>query len=84
VEDILDFPIGRTRLEYATSVNKDLMLSEVCSIINKSDHPYLKYKDTVVTPWDICLVLSSEDLQMQQQQQVDVCPCCGRQIKSSS
>jgi predicted transcriptional regulator len=83
VEDILDFPIGHTRLEYATSVSKDLTVSEVCSIINKSDHPFLMYKDTVVTPWDICLVLSSEDLQIQQQQ-VGVCPCCGRQIESSS
>lgn len=82
VEDILDFPISHTRLEYVTSVKKDLKLSEVCSIINKSDHPYLMYKDTVVTPWDICLVLSSEDLQVQQQQE-GVCPTCGRQIEPS-
>ena len=83
VEDLLDFPISHTRLEYVTSVDKDLKVSEVCSIINKSDHPYLMYKDTVVTPWDICLVLLSEDLQMQQQQ-VSVCPCCGRQLEPSS
>jgi predicted transcriptional regulator len=82
VEDILDFPISHIRLEYVTSVNKDLKLNEVCSIINKSDHPYLMYKDTVVTPWDICLVLSSEDLQVQQQQE-GVCPTCGRQIEPS-
>ena len=83
VEDILDFPISHTRLEYVTSVKKDLKLSEVCSILNKSDHPYLMYKDTVVTPWDICLVLSSEDLQVQQQQE-GVCPTCGRQIEPST
>lgn len=82
VEDILDFPISHTRLEYVTSVNKDLKLSEVCSLINKSDHPYLMYKDTVVTPWDICLVLQSEDLQMKQEE-VGVCPCCGRQLEAS-
>jgi hypothetical protein len=83
MEDLLDFPISHTRLEYVTSVDKDLKVSEVCSIINKLDHPYLMYKDTVVTPWDICLVLLSEDLQMQRQQ-VSVCPCCGRQLESSS
>jgi predicted transcriptional regulator len=83
VEDILDFPISHTRLEYVASINTDLKLGELCSIINKSDHPYLMYKDTVVTPWDICLVLLSEDLQVQQEQ-VGVCPCCGRQIESSS
>ena len=83
VEDLLDFPISHTRLEYVTSVDKDLKVGEVCSIINKSDHPYLMYKDTVVTPWDICLVLLSEDLQMQRQQ-VSVCPCCGRQLEPSS
>jgi hypothetical protein len=82
VEDILDFPISHTRLEYVTAVNKDLKLSEVCSLINKSDHPYLMYKDTVVTPWDICLVLLSEDLQIQQQE-VGLCPCCGRQLEPS-
>ena len=83
VEDILDFPISHTRLEHVTSVKKDLKLSEVCSIINKSDHPYLMYKDTVVTPWDICLVLSSEDLQVQQQEE-GVCPTCGRRIEPST
>lgn len=78
IEDILDFPVNQTRLEYIPSVNKDLKLNEICSIINESGHPYLMYKDTVVTPWDICLILLSEDLQIEQHQ-ARVCPYCGRE-----
>lgn len=79
VEDMLDFPVSHTRLEYITSVSEDLKLNEICSIINKLDHPYLMCKDTVVTPWDICLILQSEDLQILQHQ-AGVCPSCGREI----
>lgn len=80
-EDILNIPISHIRLEYAPSIKDDLKLSEACSLMNKSDHPYLMYKDTVVTPWDICIILSKEELQVQRQQ-VDVCPCCGRSTES--
>jgi predicted transcriptional regulator len=79
VEDILNFRVSHTRLEYVATVSQDLKLSDICSIISKSDHPYLMYKDTVVTPWDICLILQSEDLQIQRHQ-LSVCPCCGREL----
>ena len=82
VEDILDFPVRHTRLEYVTSVKEDLKLNELCSIISESDNPCLMYKDTIVTPWDICLILLSEDLTMQQSR-ADLCPYCGKEIESS-
>jgi hypothetical protein len=80
VENILDFPVGHTRLEYVPSVKEDLKLNELCSIINESDNPCVMYKDTIVTPWD--LILLSEDLKMQQSR-VNLCPYCGKEIESS-
>jgi hypothetical protein len=40
----LDIPASHLKLEYMTVVKEDLKLSELCSIMDKSDHPYVMYQ----------------------------------------
>ncbi|MEM2786173.1 MAG: CBS domain-containing protein [Candidatus Nitrosotenuis sp.] len=81
VESLLDIPVKQLRLDYAKTITEDLPFDYLCSLMNKMEHPYVLYKDTTISPWDICLVLKSDDLKgplatkMQKK-----CPHCGKDI----
>jgi len=77
VENFLDIPASRLRLEYMTVIKEDLKLDLLCSIMDKSDHPYVLYNDTVITPWDICRILLSEE---SLSAYCRYCPYCGREM----
>lgn len=77
VENFLDIPASHLKLEYMTIIKEDLKLNQLCSIMDKSDHPYVLYNDTVITPWDICLILLSEE---SLSAYCRFCPYCGREI----
>jgi predicted transcriptional regulator len=76
-ENLLDIPASHLRLEHMSVVKDDLKLNDLCSIMDKSDHPYVMYKDTVVTPWDVCQILLSEE---SLSAYCRFCPYCGREI----
>jgi hypothetical protein len=85
-ESFLDMPVSMFKLEYI-KVIRDLNLSQLCTIMDKMDHPYVMHKDIIVTPWDVCLALMSdrliEDLvQISSSHIVEqrVCPHCGKVI----
>lgn len=77
VENFLDIPARRLKLEYMTVIKEDLKLDLLCSIMDKSDHPYVIYNDTVITPWDICRILLSEESLSAYYR---YCPYCGREM----
>jgi len=49
-------------LEEAKVVSENLTLPELSKIMLDMPHPYVIYQNQVVSPWDICLILLSEDL----------------------
>lgn len=81
-EYFLDIPVNQLKMEYARIVKEDAGLARLCSIMDKMDHPYVLYKDTVVTPWDVCLVLESEYLVEAPQLAYPkkACPNCGHYL----
>jgi hypothetical protein len=62
IDYFLEIPANQFRLEEAEEITEDLKFNQVCSTMVKMDHPFVVYKDTVFTPWDVCLTLLSEDL----------------------
>lgn len=83
LEYFLDLPIKQLALGYIKEVREDMSLSRLCAIMDKMDHPYVKYEDTVITPWDVCLALSSADLTgsfAMESLERKVCPHCGKDI----
>jgi CBS domain-containing protein/predicted transcriptional regulator len=64
IDYFLDISANQFRLENAEAITEDLKFNQICSIMEKMDHPFVVYKDTVFTPWDVCLTLLSEDLTM--------------------
>ncbi len=62
VEYFLDIPINQFKFEDVTVVGEDLKFNRLCSIMENMDHPYVMYKDTVISPWDVCLTLMREDV----------------------
>jgi predicted transcriptional regulator len=61
--NFLEMPAIGFGLEYAKIINKDIMVNELSSIMFGMQHPYAMYKDQVISPWDICLALLSEQMQ---------------------
>jgi hypothetical protein len=82
-EYFLDIPASQLKLEYIRVIREDKGLARLCSIMDKTDHPYVLYKDTVVSPWDVCLALESESLAETPLTTYDTkrkCPHCGNDL----
>jgi predicted transcriptional regulator len=58
----LDVPANIIDLEEARVIYDDLKINEVSAMMYDMEHPYVIYKNRVVTPWDICNVLLSKDI----------------------
>lgn len=62
IDNFLEIPANQFKLENAEEITEELKFNQVCSTMERMDHPFVVYKDTVFTPWDVCLTLLSEDL----------------------
>jgi CBS domain-containing protein len=83
IDNFLDIPASQFKLENAKVITEDLNFDQLCSIMEGLDHPYVVYKDTVVTPWDICVTLLSEDLTVPLDMgypAIRICPQCGKYV----
>jgi predicted transcriptional regulator len=80
VEYFLDIPAKELKLDYVRKIDEDLDLGRLCSMIDKMAHPYIVYKDTVVTPWDVTLVLSESIVKPLEDRTTQKCPHCGQAI----
>ena len=49
-------------LEQANNVSGDLTITEACKIMQNMRSPYLRIDDQVISPWDMVLILNSENL----------------------
>ncbi len=83
IDNLLDIPIKQFKFEYTKEITTDLTLSQICLIMDKMDYPCILYQDSIVTPWDICLILLSENLTEfsgKTYLQKRLCPHCGKEI----
>ncbi len=62
IENFLSMPASTIELEEARVIFDDLKIHEVSAIMYDMEHPYVVYKDMLVTPWDICMALLSENI----------------------
>jgi len=58
----LNVPANIIELEEARIIYNDLKIHEVSAMMFDMEHPYVIYKDWIVTPWDICKILLSKDI----------------------
>lgn len=81
VESFLDIPASRIRLDYAKVITEDLPFNSLCATMNKMEHPYVMYGDTLISPWDVCLALLSKDMgESLVERYHNKCPHCGKDI----
>ncbi len=62
MENFMDFPISEFNLGEAENITDDLKIQEISKIMYKMEHPSVLYQDQIITPWDICLILLSENI----------------------
>ena len=62
IDYFLKVPANIIDLEEARIINNDLLINEVSAMMFDMEHPYVLYKDRVVTPWDVCEALQSEKI----------------------
>lgn len=82
VDNFLEIPINKFTFDHIKVLTEDLKFDKLCSVMDKMEHPYVIYKDIVVSPWDICLALSSEKIQESGEikPMITTCPHCGKNI----
>ncbi|MGH9973397.1 MAG: CBS domain-containing protein [Nitrososphaeraceae archaeon] len=80
IDYFLDLPASRFKLEDVRVIKEDVRFQELCSMMEKMDHPYALYNETVITPWDVCLTLLSEDLEAPLLEAKRTCPHCGKDM----
>jgi predicted transcriptional regulator len=61
-DDFLNEPVDIVGLEEAKEIFDDLKINEISKMMYDMAHPFVIYKDWLVTPWDICKALLSPDI----------------------
>jgi len=61
-DNFLEMPASTIELEEARVIFDDLKIHEVSAMMYDMDHPFVIYKDMLVTPWDICMALLSKNI----------------------
>lgn len=61
-DDFLNESTDIVDLEEAKVISENLKINEISSMMYDMAHPFVIYKDWLVTPWDICNVLLSPDI----------------------
>jgi predicted transcriptional regulator len=81
VNDFLSVPVNKLQTEQVQTITEDIRFNRLCSLMDKMEHPYVRYKDTLVTPWDVCLMLLTKDLIAPLEPEYKegaICPHCGK------
>jgi hypothetical protein len=50
-------------LEEAKQISKDMNLVEISKMMSVMTHPCIIFQDHVITPWDICTTLQSDQIE---------------------
>ena len=61
-DDFLNESVDVVNLEQVRVIFDDLTINEVSAMMYDMEHPYVIYKDWIVTPWDICNILLSPEI----------------------
>ncbi|HEX5457061.1 MAG TPA: CBS domain-containing protein [Candidatus Nitrosotalea sp.] len=61
-EDFLGMNSDIFRLEQTKIVSDDLTITEACKIMQNMKSPYLMTNEKAISPWDVILILASENL----------------------
>lgn len=80
IDNFLDVPVNQVTFDHIKVITEDLKFDQLCSVMNKMEHPYVIYKDIVVSPWDVCLTLAKEKVGEPLIAQQKTCPHCGKEI----
>jgi CBS domain-containing protein len=82
IDNFLDVPINQFTFDHIKVITEDLKFDKLCSVMNKMEHPYVIYKDIVVSPWDVCLSLINENVtEISEKYQLRrKCPHCGNDV----
>lgn len=81
IDNFLEVPVNQVTFDHIKVITEDLKFDQLCSVMNKMEHPYVIYKDIVVSPWDVCVTLATEEMAaptvIEHQKK---CPHCGKDI----
>lgn len=82
IDNLLDVPINEFTFDHIKVITEDIPFDKLCTVMDRMEHPYVIYKDIVVSPWDVCLTLSSEDVHGSEIKSIltKTCPHCGKSI----
>ena len=82
IDNFLGVPINQFTFDHIKVITEDLKFDKLCSVMNKMEHPYVIYKDIVVSPWDVCLSLMNENMTeiSEKYQMKRKCPHCGKNV----
>lgn len=81
IENFLNVPVNQVTFDHIKVITEDLKFDQLCSVMNKMEHPYVIYKDIIISPWDVCLALATEELaEPLVSRYQKKCPHCGKNI----
>jgi predicted transcriptional regulator len=64
IDNFLDLTLDPTSLDQAKVVYENLKISKLAKIMNSMQHPYVLFEEQVITPWDMCISLLSDKLEV--------------------
>lgn len=79
VDNFLEVAINQVTFDHIKVITDDVNFSKLCSIMNTMEHPYVIYKDNVISPWDVCLMLYEEPIETAKPK--NTCSHCGHTLE---
>lgn len=61
-ENFMDMAISEFNLEEVEKLTDDVTIQEISKTMYKMEHPSVLFQDQIITPWDICLILLSDNI----------------------
>jgi predicted transcriptional regulator len=58
-DNFLNNIVNVDKLGEAKVISENLKINEVSDLMYHMEHPYVIYKDWIITPWDVCSILTS-------------------------
>lgn len=62
INNFLDMKASIFKLDNAKIISEDLEIPQVSKIMSEMLHPYVMFREEVISPWDIAMFLTSKDL----------------------
>jgi predicted transcriptional regulator len=81
IDSFSDIPASDLRFDFVKIITDDMLFDDLCHLMERMEHPYVLYKDVPISPWDVCVTLTSVEItELLSATYQKKCPHCKKEL----